>query len=86
MSPTFETKDFKKDEVAWQQFHLCIEKAEHQILGGKQFHILGPEPGNIVENLQYLQISTIAYGPSCVARNPKWILSQSRQSFVSTES
>ena len=43
MSPTFETKDFKKKEVVWQQYHLCIGVAEHQILGGKHFLILGPE-------------------------------------------
>ena len=24
MSPTFETKDIKKEEMVWQQYHLCI--------------------------------------------------------------
>ena len=33
MSPTSETKDFKKD-VVWQQYHLCIDVAEHHFLGG----------------------------------------------------
>ena len=33
MSPTFETKDFKK-EVVWQQYHLCVDVAEHHFLGG----------------------------------------------------
>ena len=43
MSPTFETKDFEKKEMTWQQYHLCIDVAEHQILGGKHFLILGPQ-------------------------------------------
>ena len=34
MSPTLETKSFKKKEVVWQQHHLCMDVAEHQILGG----------------------------------------------------
>ena len=47
MSPTFETTDFKKEEMVWQQFHLCIGVAEHRLLGGKHFLILRPESGNI---------------------------------------
>ena len=41
MSPTVETKSFKKKEVVWQQYHLCMDLAEQQILGGKHFLILG---------------------------------------------
>ena len=48
MSPTFETKDFEKEEVMWHQYHLCIDVAEHQILGGKHFLDLGPESGKFV--------------------------------------
>ena len=47
MSPTVETKSFKKKEVVWQQYHLCMDVAEHQILGRKHFLILGPESGKI---------------------------------------
>ena len=41
-----------------KQNHLCIEVAEHQILGGKHFLIfLGPEPGKTwgLKKVQYLQ-------------------------------
>ena len=33
MSPTVETKSFKKKEVVWQQYHLSLAVAEHQIHG-----------------------------------------------------
>ena len=36
MSPTVETKRFKKKEVVWQQYHLCMDVQEHQLLGGKE--------------------------------------------------
>ena len=39
MSPTFETKDVNKEEMVWQQYHLCLGVAEHQSLGGKHFLI-----------------------------------------------
>ena len=43
MSPTVTAKRYKHTEVVWQQYHLCLAVAEHQILGGKHFLILGPE-------------------------------------------
>ena len=48
MSLTFETKDFNKEDMVWQQYHLCIDVAEHQILGGKHFLIFGSESGKIL--------------------------------------
>ena len=47
MSPTVTTKSFKRKEVAWRQYHLCLAVAEHQIFDGKHFLILGPESGKI---------------------------------------
>ena len=47
MSPTFQTKDFKREEVVWQQHHFCNDEAEHQILGGKHFLILESESSKI---------------------------------------
>ena len=47
MSPTVETKDVNKEEMVWQQYHLCIDVAEHQFLGGEHFLILRPESGKI---------------------------------------
>ena len=35
MSLTVTTKGLKLNDVVWQQFHLCMDVAEHQILGGK---------------------------------------------------
>ena len=57
MSPTFETKSCRSKEVVWQQFHLCMDVAEYQILGGKHFLFLGPESGKIwwFKTLQYFQ-------------------------------
>ena len=56
MSSTVETKSFKKKEVVWQQYHLCLAVAEHQILG-EHFLIFGPESGKIwwLKKVQYLQ-------------------------------
>ena len=34
-------KSFKQKEVVWQQYHLCLAVAEHQILGGKHFPYFG---------------------------------------------
>ena len=57
MSPTVATKSFKQQEVIWQRYHLCLAAAEHKILGGKHFLILGPETGRIwwLKKVQYLQ-------------------------------
>ena len=64
MSPTFETKDFNKEEMAWQQYHLCMAVEEHQILGVKHFLILGSESGMVwcLKKVQHLQKSTTANG------------------------
>ena len=37
MSPTFETKSCRSKEVVWQQHHLCMDVAEHQILEKMQY-------------------------------------------------
>ena len=87
MSPTFETKDFKKEEMVWQQYHLCIDVAEHQILGEKHFLILGPESGKIrwlkkgaisPEKKVPLPMDPLAW------RKTQVDFSQFRQSFTST--
>ena len=86
MSPTVETKSFKKKEVVWQQYHLCMDLAEQQILGGKHFLILGPEGGKIwwLKKVQYLQKKHHCQWTLLRDEKPKWIFSQSRQSFRST--
>ena len=50
-----------------------MDVTEHQILDGKHFLILGPEPGKIwwLKKVQYLEKNTGANGPSCAARHPK---------------
>ena len=57
MSSTVATKSYKQQEVISQQYHLCLVVAEHQILGGKHFLILGPETGKIwwLKKVQDLQ-------------------------------
>ena len=56
-SPTVTTKDTKQKEVIWQQYHLCLGVAQHQILGGKHFLIFGAESGKIwwLKKVQYLK-------------------------------
>ena len=57
-SPSVTTKNFKQKEVVWQQNHLCLAVAEHQILDGKHFLIFwGPESGKIwcLNRVHYLQ-------------------------------
>ena len=72
MSPTVSTKRFKQKKVVWQQYHSCLAGAEHQILGGKHFLILGPESGKIwwLKKFYNSRKSATANGPSCVASNP----------------
>ena len=41
MSPTVETKIFKKKEAVWQQCHLRRDVSEHQILGGNTTFFFG---------------------------------------------
>ena len=72
MSPTFETKSCRSKEVVWQQYHLCIDVAEHQILGGKHLLILGPE--SVVE--KRCNISRKKYHCQWTllrGEKPKWI-------------
>ena len=56
MSLTFETKSFKK-KVVWQQYHLCMDVAEQQILGRKQLLVWRPESGKIwwLKEVQHFQ-------------------------------
>ena len=86
MSPTFETRDFKKEEMVWQQYHLCVDVAEHQILGGKHPYLgtrirkdLVVEKGAVSPEKKYHCQWTRLRG-----EKPKWIFSQSRPSFAST--
>ena len=71
MSPTVATQSFKQQEVSWQQYHLCLAAAEHQILGGKHFLVLG-ETGRIwwLKKVQYLQRKSHCQ-LSCVEKTPK---------------
>ena len=75
MSPTVTTKGFKQKEVVWQQYRLCLSVAEHQILGGKHFLILGPESGKIwwLQKVQYLQKKYHCQWTFLRGRKPKWI-------------
>ena len=61
--------------MVWQQFHLFIHVAEHQILGGKHFLIFGTRNRKnvVVEENTFFMNSTTAIGPSCVTNPPKWI-------------
>ena len=82
MSPTVSTKCFKQRRVVWHQHHSCLAMAEHQILDGKHFLILGPETGKIwwLKKVQY--ISTKKYHcqcTSCVARNASGFFTISRE-------
>ena len=71
-SLTVETKRFMNEEVVWQEYHLCMNVAEHQILGGKTLPYFGTgiRKGLVVKKVQYHQKTTTAKGRSCVARNP----------------
>ena len=62
-------------EVTWQQYHLCLTIAEYQILGGKQFVVLGPTSGKIgwLQNVQYLQEKYHCQWTLFRGRQPKWI-------------
>ena len=75
LSPTVETKSFKEKEVAWQQHRLCMDVAEHQILGGKHFLTLGPGSGKIwcMTKVQYLQKKYHCQWTLLCGKKPKWI-------------
>ena len=68
-------KSFKQKEVVWQQYHLCLAVAEHQILGGKHFLILGPESGKIwwLKKAQYFQKKSHCQWTLPRGKKPKWI-------------
>ena len=72
MSPTFETKDFEKAMV-WQQYHWCIDMAEHQILGGKHFLILDRIQDWWFKKVQYLQKKYHCQWTLLRGKKPKWI-------------
>ena len=57
LSLTFETKDFRKEEVVWQEYHLCVGRGRTSNSWRKHFLILGPESGNIwwLKKVQHLQ-------------------------------
>ena len=76
MSPTFETKDFKKEEVVWQQYHLCIDVAQHQILGGKILLILRLESGKIwwLNKVQYFEKKYHCQWALLRVEKNKWIV------------
>ena len=83
VSPTCETKDFKKEEMVWQQY-LCMNVAEHQIPGGRPFFFgttirkdLVVEKGAISPEKVPLPMGRPAW------RKTQVDVSQSRQSFAS---
>ena len=85
MSPTINTKSFEKKWYG-KRYHLCMDAAEHQILGGKHFLILGPESGKILwlRKVQYFQ-KKVPSPMDCLAwRETHVIFSKSWQSFAST--
>ena len=56
-SPTVTATSFKQKEVIWQQYLVCLAVAQHQILGGKLFLILGPGSGKMwwLKKVEHLQ-------------------------------
>ena len=76
MSPTVETRSFKKKEVVWLQYHLCMDVAEHQILGGTlPYFGTRIRKDLVVEKRCNIsrKKSTIANGPSLRGEKPTWI-------------
>ena len=67
-------KSFMHEEVVWQQYHLCLVVAEHQILGGQHFLILGPESGKIwrLKKVQLLQKKYHCQWTLLRGMNPEW--------------
>ena len=68
MSPTFETKDFTKEEMVWQQYHLCVCVA-------RTLPYLGPESGKIwwLKKVQYYQKMYHCQWTLLRGKKPKWI-------------
>ena len=74
MSPTVTTKRFNQKDVVWQQYHLGLAVAEHQILDGKPFLILRPESGKIwwlkkVQHIQKKYHCQCGKKPKCIFHN-----------------
>ena len=86
MSPTVGTKSFKKKEVVWQQYHLCMDVAEHEILGRKHVLSLGPESGKIwwLKKVQKNSEKVPLPVYPRAWRETQVDFSQSRQPFAST--
>ena len=68
MSPIVATKSYKQQEVIWQQYHVCLAVAEHQILGGK--HFLIPRKNLVVEEGTIPEKNTTTNGLSCTENTP----------------
>ena len=65
----------KKDEMVWQQYHVCIDVAEHKILGGKHFLTLGPESGKIwwLKKVEHSERKYHGQWTLLRGENTKWI-------------
>ena len=72
MSRLLRRKTSKRKKWYGNSTIVCIDVAEHQILGGKHFLILGPESGKIwwLKKVQCLQKKYHCQWTLCVARNP----------------
>ena len=76
MCLTVTTKSFKQKDVVWQQYHLWLAVAEHQILDGKNTSLfLGPGSGKIwlLKKVQYLQKKYHCQWTLLRGKKPKWI-------------
>ena len=72
-SPTITTKSFKHREVVWQQHHLCLSVAQHQIGGTLSYFGTWVKKDLVVDKIcKTFRKSTTANEPSCVARNPSF--------------
>ena len=65
MSPIVETQSFKKKEVVWQQYHLCMDVAEHQIIESRKNEWL--------KKVQYLKKKYHCQWTVLRGERPKWI-------------
>ena len=64
-----------KKKITWQQYRLCLVAAEHRVLGGRHFLILGPESRKIwwLKKVQYLQKKYHCKRTLLRGKKPKWI-------------
>ena len=77
MSPTVFTKFTNQKEVMWQQYRLCVDTAEHQILGGKTCPHFRTESGEFwwLKKVQYLQKKYHCQCALMRGKKPKWTTS-----------